>query len=172
MVGCVVDNSPRCCLCNKFGKSDAGSGCHPRIIINAEVNRVIGGRSIFDASNWAGSTFQFAGRMSAMADALRVAARRRQTPKSMMFGVGNRRYPRPAGRQPGCMPLGLLPPFVLPVSGDIRAGFCKVHMLVNVVDPGDRDEVMMVAIRGTLFGQLDLVGALQMVDLADGLFVG
>jgi hypothetical protein len=38
-------------------------------------------------------------------------------------------------------------------------------MPVDVVDPSDRDKVMMVSIRGTLFGQLDLVGAVQMTTL-------
>lgn len=55
----------------------------------------------------------------------------------------------PAGVQ---TPLALLSAFMLPMSGDIRAGFCQVDVLVDVVDPGDRYKVMMVTIRRTLPG--------------------
>ena len=39
-------------------------------------------------------------------------------------------------------------------------------MLIDVVDPGQRNEVVVLSVRRTLFGQLDLVGSFQMVDLA------
>jgi hypothetical protein len=55
--------------------------------------------------------------------------------------------------------LALLSAFVLPVSGDIRAGFCQMNVLVDVVDPSDRYKVVMVTIRRALLGQLDLVGS-------------
>ena len=59
---------------------------------------------------------------------------------------------------------------MLPRGGEIRAEFCQVDMLVQVVDLGDGDWVM-VPMRGTLFGQLDLTCAVQMIYLAYGLFV-
>lgn len=67
---------------------------------------------------------------------------------------------RPAGASRGVdSPLTLLSAFVFPVRRDIRAGFCQVNVLVDVVDPGDRYEVVMVTIRRALLGQLDLVGS-------------
>jgi hypothetical protein len=62
-------------------------------------------------------------------------------------------------------------PAMLPVRSYIRARFVEVDMLIDVVDPRHRDEVMMLAIGRTLFGQLDLVGSFQMVDFSDRLFV-
>src|SRR3954452_19747606 len=56
---------------------------------------------------------------------------------------------------------------VLPVRGDVGAGFVEMHMLVDMIDPGHRNEMMMLTVRRALFGQLDLVGAFQMVDLPD-----
>jgi hypothetical protein len=46
-----------------------------------------------------------------------------------------------------------------------------MDVLIDVVDPGHRNEVMMLPVRRTLFGQLDLVGAFQMVDFADRFLV-
>jgi len=60
---------------------------------------------------------------------------------------------------------------MLPVRGHIRARFVEVDMLIDVVDPRHRDEVMMLAIRRALLGQLDLVGSFQMVDFSDCLLV-
>jgi len=60
---------------------------------------------------------------------------------------------------------------MLPVRSHIRARSVEVDMLIDVVDPRHRNEVMMLAIRRTLFGQLDLVGSFQMVDLSDRLLV-
>jgi hypothetical protein len=62
-------------------------------------------------------------------------------------------------------------PAVLPMRRHIRARFIEVHMLIDMVDPGYRDEVMMLAIGRALFGQLDLVGTLEMIDLSDGLSI-
>jgi hypothetical protein len=60
----------------------------------------------------------------------------------------------------------LLPP-MLPMRGHVRARFVKVDMLVDMIDPRYRNEVMMLTVRRALFGQLDLVGAFEMVDLPD-----
>jgi len=55
----------------------------------------------------------------------------------------------------------LLLSFMLPMGSDLGSRFRQVDMLVDVVDPGDRDEVMMVAVGRTLFCKLDLVGAVD-----------
>ena len=60
---------------------------------------------------------------------------------------------------------------MLPVRGHVGARFVQMDVLVDVVDPRQRDEVMVLPIRRTLLGQLDLVGSFQMVDLADRLLV-
>jgi len=46
-----------------------------------------------------------------------------------------------------------------------------MHMLVDMIDPRHRYEMMMLPVRRTLFGELDLVGAFEMVDLADRLLI-
>src|SRR5205807_2679966 len=56
---------------------------------------------------------------------------------------------------------------MLPVGGHLSAGLVEVDVLIDMIDPGHRNEVMVCAIRRTLFGQLDLVGPLEMVDLPD-----
>src|SRR6201991_924218 len=61
---------------------------------------------------------------------------------------------------------------VLPVRGHVRAGLVEMDVLIDMVDPGYRNEMMVRAVRRALFGQLDLVGPFQMIDLSDGLPVG
>jgi hypothetical protein len=63
---------------------------------------------------------------------------------------------------------GRLPLAVLPMRGDVGARLVEVHMLVDVIDPRHGDEVMMLAVGRTLFGQLDLVCAFEVIDLSDG----
>jgi hypothetical protein len=46
-----------------------------------------------------------------------------------------------------------------------------MNVLIDVVDPGHRNEMMVLAIRRALFGELDFVGAVEMIDLADSLLV-
>ncbi len=57
------------------------------------------------------------------------------------------------------------------MGSDLGPRFRQVDMLIDVFDPGDGDEVMMVAVGRTLFRKLDLIGAVEMVDLADRLLV-
>jgi hypothetical protein len=47
-----------------------------------------------------------------------------------------------------------------------------MDVLIDVIDPGHRNEMMVLAVRRTLLGELDFVGAIEMIDLADGLIVG
>jgi hypothetical protein len=61
---------------------------------------------------------------------------------------------------------------VLPMRSDVRAGPVEVHMLVDVVDPGHGNVVMMRPVGRTLFGQLDLVAALEAINLSDGFPIG
>src|SRR4051812_23661720 len=56
---------------------------------------------------------------------------------------------------------------VLPVRGDVGARLVEMDMLVDMIDPGHRNEMMMLTVRRALLGQLDLVGAFEMVDLPD-----
>jgi hypothetical protein len=35
---------------------------------------------------------------------------------------------------------------VLPVSGDIRTGFVEMDMLIDMIHPGRRDEMMMLPV--------------------------
>jgi hypothetical protein len=69
------------------------------------------------------------------------------------------------------MHVSLLLAAMLPVRGHVGARFVQVDVLIDVVDPRQRYEVMVLPIRRTLFGQLDLVGSFEMVDLADRLSV-
>lgn len=62
-------------------------------------------------------------------------------------------------------------PAVLPVRSHIRARLIEMNVLIDVVDPGHRNEVVVLSVRRTLLGQLDLVGSFQMVDLAHRLLV-
>ena len=41
---------------------------------------------------------------------------------------------------------GSLPLFVLPVRGDIGARFVQMHVLIDMIDPRDRNEVVVLAI--------------------------
>jgi hypothetical protein len=47
-----------------------------------------------------------------------------------------------------------------------------MNVLIDVIDPRHRNEMMVLAVRRALFGELDLVGTFEMIDLADGLLVG
>jgi hypothetical protein len=58
---------------------------------------------------------------------------------------------------------------VLPVRRYIGARFVQVNMLIDMVDPRQGDEMMVLPVRGTLPGELDLVGTFEMIDLADRL---
>ena len=62
--------------------------------------------------------------------------------------------------------------FVLPVRRDVSTRLVQMNVLIDMIDPRDRDEVVMFAVGGALFGQLDLVGAIEVIDLADRLPVG
>ena len=44
-------------------------------------------------------------------------------------------------------------------------------VLIDMVDPCERNEVMVLSVGRTLLGQFDLVGSFQMVDLADRLSI-
>jgi hypothetical protein len=44
-----------------------------------------------------------------------------------------------------------------------------MHVLVDVIDPRYRNEMMVLSIRRALLGELDLVGSVEMVDFADRL---
>jgi hypothetical protein len=46
-----------------------------------------------------------------------------------------------------------------------------MHVLIDMIDPRYWNEMMMLAVGRTLPGELDLVGALEMVDLSDRLSV-
>jgi hypothetical protein len=61
---------------------------------------------------------------------------------------------------------------MLPVRRYIRARFIEMDVLVDVVDPRHRNEVMVLAVGRTLLCQLDLVGSFEMVDFSDRLPVG
>ena len=70
------------------------------------------------------------------------------------------------------MHVSWLLPAVLPVRGHIGARFVEMHVLIDMIDPGHRNEVMVLAVGRALFCQLDLVGSVEMVDLSDRLPVG
>ena len=56
---------------------------------------------------------------------------------------------------------------MLPVRRHIRARLVQMHVLVDMIDPRQRYEMMVLPVGRTLFGQLDRVGTFEMVDLAD-----
>ena len=56
---------------------------------------------------------------------------------------------------------------VLPVRSHTRGRLVQMHMLIDMIDPRYWNEMMMLAVGRTLPGELDLVGALEMVDLSD-----
>ena len=62
--------------------------------------------------------------------------------------------------------------FVLPVRRDVSTRLVQMNVLIDMIDPRDRDEVVMFAVGGALFGQLDLVGTVEVVDLSNRLHVG
>jgi hypothetical protein len=62
-------------------------------------------------------------------------------------------------------------PAVLPVRSYIRTRSIEVYVLIDMVDPRHRNEVMVLAVGRALFGQLDLVGAFEVVDLSDRLSI-
>jgi len=57
--------------------------------------------------------------------------------------------------------------FVLPVRRDVSTRLVQMNVLIDMIDPGDRDEVVMLAVGLALFRELDLVGAIEMVDLSN-----
>src|SRR3954468_12395369 len=61
---------------------------------------------------------------------------------------------------------------VLPVRGHVVARLVEVDMLVDMIDPGYRNEMMVLSVRRVLPGQLDLVRPVQVIDLSDGFPVG
>jgi hypothetical protein len=83
--------------------------------------------------------------------------------------------------QPECVSLTLrgkftgsalcLLPAMLPVRSYIRTRSVQVDVLIDMIDPRQRNKVMVLATGRTLFGELDLVGALEMVDLTDRLSI-
>jgi hypothetical protein len=60
---------------------------------------------------------------------------------------------------------------VLPVSRDVSARLVQVHMLVDMIYPIGRDEMVMLTIGRALLSEFDLVGAVEVIDLANGLLV-
>ena len=60
----------------------------------------------------------------------------------------------------------------LPVGGDVGASLIEMHVLIDVIDPGERNEVMMLTVRRTLLRQLDLVRIVQMIGFSDHLSIG
>jgi hypothetical protein len=89
--------------------------------------------------------------------------------------AGRAHLRRPITKKPGLLgraanSLGLL--FVIPIRCYVGAAFVEVHVLINMTDPGYRDEVMMLAVGRALFRQLYPVGAVEMIDFSDHLSVG
>jgi len=54
----------------------------------------------------------------------------------------------------------------------IRTRLIEMDVLIDVIDPSHRNEVMVLAVGRTLLGQLDFVGAIEMIDFPYGLSVG
>src|SRR5436309_506351 len=82
-----------------------------------------------------------------------------------VFGWRTVRAPKSLGKQASALA-------VLPVRGNVGARFVEMDMLVNMIDPRHRNEMMVLTVGRALFGQLDLVGAFEMVDLPDRFAVG
>jgi hypothetical protein len=61
---------------------------------------------------------------------------------------------------------------MLPVRDHIGARFVEMDMLIDMVHPGQWNEVMVLAVRRALFCELDPVGVFEVVDLADHLPIG
>jgi hypothetical protein len=87
---------------------------------------------------------------------------------AIQLAHGRDRDGRYAGGRP--MPDSTAP--VLPMGRHIRARLVEMDVLIDVIDPVHRNEVMVLAVGRTLLGQLDLVGAIEMIDFPDGLSVG
>jgi hypothetical protein len=61
---------------------------------------------------------------------------------------------------------------VLPMRRHIGARFVQMNVLVDMIDPGHRNEMMMLAVGRALLGELDLVGSIEVIDLSDRFSVG
>ena len=61
---------------------------------------------------------------------------------------------------------------VLPLRRHLFARFAEMDVRVDVVDPGERDEVMLTLGCRIVPGQLDLVGPLHVIDGSDMLAIG
>src|SRR5882757_2465579 len=55
---------------------------------------------------------------------------------------------------------------VLPVRGHVRARLVEVDVLIDMIHPGHRNEMMVLSVRRAFPGQLDLVGSVEMIDLS------
>ena len=55
---------------------------------------------------------------------------------------------------------------MLPMCGHIGARFIQMNMLVYTIDPGYRDEVVVLSVWRTLFSQFDFV-TLEMIDASN-----
>jgi hypothetical protein len=53
----------------------------------------------------------------------------------------------------------------------IGAGLVEMDVLVDMINPRYRNEMMVLAVGRALPGQLDLVGSIEVIDLADRLSV-
>lgn len=60
---------------------------------------------------------------------------------------------------------------MLPMSRDVGACSVQVHVLIDAINPGHRDEMMMFTVRRASPGQLDL-RPVEMIDFSDRLVVG
>lgn len=58
---------------------------------------------------------------------------------------------------------------MLPVRGNFVTGFRKMDVLLDMIDPGHRNEMVVVAVGRTLLRELDFFRSLKMIDFADGL---
>jgi hypothetical protein len=67
---------------------------------------------------------------------------------------------------------GLSLSFVLPVRRYICTRLVQVNMLIDMIDPCDRNKVMVLAVGRALLRELDLVRPVEMVDLSHCLSVG
>jgi hypothetical protein len=61
---------------------------------------------------------------------------------------------------------------VLPMSGHIGTRFIQMNMLVYMIYPRKRDEVMVLPVWWALFGQFNLVRSVQLIDLSNRFSVG
>ena len=61
---------------------------------------------------------------------------------------------------------------MFPVRRDVAPCLVQVDVLIDVVDPRDRNEMMMLTVGRTQLRELDRVRPVEMVDLSDPLSVG